>query len=82
MSEDFNHLSIELFVKSDKKIESPLIQEGGKKKELGKLKKIKLNLTESITSVENLSATSESEESEYITKTIAKKFITKIEDIK
>jgi hypothetical protein len=74
MSEDFNYLSIELFVKSDKKVE----QEGGKKKKIENT----IKLTESITSVENLSETSESEDSKYMIKTIAKQLSSKIKDIK
>jgi len=77
MSENFNHLSIELFVKSDKKIEQEEQEGGGKKKTDNIIK-----LTESITSIENLSETSESEDSKYMIKTIAKQLSSKIKDIK
>ena len=79
MSEDFDHLSIELFVKSEEKIE----QEGGNKKNiLLKKKENKIKLTESITSIENLSDTSESEDSKYMINAIANELLSKIEDIK
>jgi hypothetical protein len=77
---ELDHLSIELFVKSDEGVDNKelTVQEGGAKK---KKKKRQIILTESITSIENLSETSESEDSKYMIQEIADKLKSDLKDI-
>ena len=62
-----NNQSLELFIKSD---------------HLSKNIQKKYNITESITSIENLSDTSESEQSQFIINNISTQLKQKINDIK
>ena len=88
---ELDYLSIELFIKPDEVnnkilmnegvvqedvVQEGVVQEGGVKKRTKEI-----ILSDSITSIENLSDTSESEDSKFMIREIAEKLKSKVKDI-